>query len=237
MTIHRLGIIGDVHAEDRHLEQALTFLERLELDALICTGDIADGRGSVARCVELLQSYQVQTVRGNHDRWVLQDKARHVPDAHLASELEESVLAYLAALPLQIELATSAGPLLLCHGIGANDLQKVWPGTERMPAERSATLDDIILKGDVAWVINGHMHYRTLIQFQALTLINAGTLKNRHHPGFSVADFDAMTLTGYEFGEAGPAQVKALPLRCGSRETFSNTQAFIGDWQPVTLYA
>src|SRR5678810_334167 len=67
----RAGLIGDVHAEDELLELALDYFEKQNVEHVLCTGDVADGAGSVVRCCTLLRQYSVQTVRGNHDRWLL----------------------------------------------------------------------------------------------------------------------------------------------------------------------
>ena len=232
-----IGIVGDVHAEHRHLEVALEHLAQLNVDTILCTGDLADGSGDIEACVALLQNHKVQTVRGNHDRWVLEDKARHVANAHLLSDLSDAVVEYLHSLPPQLIVDTQAGPLMLCHGVGANDLQKVWPGTPRMPVERSRQLDDIIATGDYPLMINGHVHYRTIIHFEAMTLLNAGTLRGDHHPGFSVLDLEQNTVCGFEL-QPSAHRVRSYDLHQTSAvRRFKNTQHFDGDWQPVTLYA
>jgi putative phosphoesterase len=232
----RIGIIGDIHAEDIHLDLALAFLSEQAVDVIICTGDIVDGNGDVDRCCELLIGSDVRTVRGNHDRWLLQGKARDVPNAHTVDELDKATIAYLESLPTQIILETIGGRLLLCHGVADNDLQKVWPGTDRMPVERSTALDEIIASGQYRCMVNGHVHYRTLIQFKKLTLLNAGTLRGDHHPGFSILDFATNSLEGFEFGPH-PHLVRRLQLNHASHRIFANTHAFDGAWQPVTLYA
>ena len=235
--LKRIGIVGDVHAEHTHLALALEHLEQSGVDAIVCTGDIVDGAGDVSACVELLEAHNVQTVRGNHDRWLLEDKARHVPNAHLRHQLSEAVLEYLSQLPQQLDVATHAGLLKLCHGVGSNDLQKIWPGTARMPAERSTRLDDIIAAGEFALMINGHVHYRTMIHFDALTLLNAGTLRGDHHPGFSLLDLEENLVRGFEL-QPSVHEVKALSLSPGEQaRIFKNTQHFDDNWEPVTLYA
>ena len=235
--LSRIGIIGDVHAQDQYLRQALAHLTEAGVDRIICTGDIADGPGNIHACVELLQQYNVHTVRGNHDRWVLQNKARHIPHAHNRDELHQDVLDYLQALPLQIELETELGQLLLCHGVGKNDLQKIWPGTARMPAERSTHLDEIIARGNTPLMVNGHVHYRTLIHFDQLTLLNAGTLSSLHRPGFSLVDLHSNEVHGFEL-EPVVHEVKRQPLQPSAHvRIFKNTQHFDDNWQPVTLYA
>jgi len=237
----RIGIIGDVHAHHQHLELALNHLSRLGVDLVLCTGDIMDGVGDVDACVQLLQGHAARTVRGNHDRWVLEDKAPHVPNAHQRSDLSDPVVEYLQQLPRQIEIDTPLGKLLLCHGVANNDLQKIWPGTERMPVERSSILDELIAKQQHALMVNGHMHYRTLIHFQDLTLLNAGTVRGDHRPGFSMLNLADGTVQGFEIfakAEQKVRMVKTLSLACdNTTRTFRDTQHFDGTWDPVTLYA
>ncbi len=48
----------------------------LSLDAVLCVGDVVDGGGDADRCCALLSAAAVSTVRGNHDRWFLEDTMR-----------------------------------------------------------------------------------------------------------------------------------------------------------------
>jgi len=236
-SIRRLGVIGDVHAEDNRLGLALDYLQAAGVDQIICTGDVVDGLGCPETAVGLLQQHQVATVRGNHDRWLLADQVRHVPNAHARAGLGARTLDYLGNLPSAMALDTLAGKLLLCHGMGDNDLQKIWPGTARMPAERSKVLDRLIDNGDYRYIINGHMHFRTIIHFEALTLINAGTLKGEQWPGFMLIDFASDSLTSLRFRDGKIDIACEVSLQPGSQHTrWANTQAFAGDWQPLVLH-
>jgi len=235
--LNRIGIIGDVHAEHLHLGAVLEFLSREQVDGVVCTGDLADGTGDINTCVSLLKDHDVLTVRGNHDRWVLENKARHVPHAHLLDSLERSTIEFLNALPPELNVDTPLGTLMLCHGVGSRDLQKIWPGTLKMPAERSVALDKIIAQGKYRFMINGHLHYRTLIHFEAFTLLNAGTLRGDHHPGFSILNVAENNVTGFELLPTIHA-VKTHSLRPNAAtQVFKNTQHFDDCWEPVTLYA
>ncbi len=234
-TVTRLGVIGDVHAEHDRLRLAIEHLHTLSPDAIICTGDIVDGTGCPDECVRLLEQAGIPTVRGNHDRWLLEDRHRDVPDAHRRDELTALTTSWLSALPTQLSLNTLHGSLLLCHGVADNDLQKVWPGTEKMKVERSQELDQIINAGDYQYLVNGHLHYRTLIHFEAMTLINAGTLRGEHLPGFSCIDFEQQTVSAFEFGDDAVALSKVHPLVAEEHVIWRDTQAFSGHWEPVRL--
>jgi predicted phosphodiesterase len=232
----KIGLIGDVHSEDGRLALAIEFLQQFDLCDILCTGDIADGPGCPDTSIELLAQAGVKTVRGNHDRWLLEDKARHVPNAHTKCSISARSIEYLENLPTQIELNTIAGNLLLCHGIGDNDLKKVWPGTERMAIERSLELDQIIASGDYRMVINGHMHFKTVINFASLTLLNAGTITGERWPTFSLIDFEAWQIETFEFRENTIIKSSTTSLSSTSDDVlWQDTQNFTGGWRPVLL--
>ena len=83
--------------------------------------------------------------------------------AHTLEDLTPSSLDYLATLPVTRWIDIAGETILLCHGIDQQDMAKVWPGSDRMPAERNETLDQIIDEGRCQWLINGHLHFRTLL--------------------------------------------------------------------------
>jgi predicted phosphodiesterase len=235
--IRRLGVIGDLHAEDRRLDCVLDWLAGAGVDAIICTGDIADGRGCVDLSCRLLSEAQVACVAGNHDRWLLEDRVRHVADAHRRHDLSEVSVDYLRALPRTLTVPTTAGPLLLCHGVGNNDLGKIWPGTARSAVERSAELDALLAAGTHRFLVNGHLHYRVLIDFPDLLVVNAGTLKG-DYAGFSIMDFEGDAIAAFGFGASDrPTKLVEHSLRAApERRVWRDTQAFDGTWQPLTLY-
>ncbi len=237
-AIRQLGVIGDLHSEDVRLRQALDFLSNEGTCDIICTGDIADGRGCVDTSIRLLKDHNVKTVKGNHDRWLLENKVRHVPNAHHRETISEASVTFLENLPTQIRLNTIAGSLLLCHGVGENDLRKVWPGTERMPVERSHELDKIIDEGEHRFLINGHVHFKTMIHFHNLTLLNAGTIKGDMWPGFTLIDFDLRLVRAFRFDTDGSVfATKTTKLDPQpNHQVWSNTQSFSGNWDPLLLF-
>ncbi|HTK97382.1 MAG TPA: metallophosphoesterase family protein [Pseudomonadales bacterium] len=236
--VRRLGLIGDVHAEHRRLSAALEHLIGAGVDALCCTGDVVDGTGDVDVCCKLLAAANVINVAGNHDRWLLADRMRNVPYAHCRSDLTPFSCDYLESLPSTRTIETTLGDALLCHGVGANDMRKVWPGSARMPIERSPELDSLIELDDTRFVFNGHLHYRVIVNFERLTLLNAGTLKGEHRPGVSLLDFDAQTVSAFEFtDDFRLLRVAERPMCDDTRRIWRDTQEFDCTWTPVALYA
>src|SRR4051812_6994444 len=105
----RIGVIGDIHAEDQRLERALDMLAGRGVELLVATGDVVDGRGSVERCCELLETRGVVTVAGNHDRWFLRGHVHGLPWATPHDSLSSRARRTLERLPSVVELATTAG--------------------------------------------------------------------------------------------------------------------------------
>ena len=235
----KVGIVGDVHAEDERLGLALSWLEKQGVDTIICTGDVADGRGDINATCALLADNNVQTVAGNHDRWLLTEKARHVENAHLRSAVSDFSLNYLQSLRQTLSVQTLMGELLLCHGMIDDDLAKVWPGTATTEAKRSEPLDELLSlpSSTPRFVVNGHMHFRTLIDFKNCQLINGGTLKGPY-PGVTIIDLGAQELCGFDFfPDTGFLSTQCYSLSdVQARRVWSDTQEFDCNWAPVILH-
>ena len=232
----RVGIIGDLHSEDRRLKAVLDFFEKSQVDSIVCTGDIADGRGNIDRSCELLKSFSVTCVRGNHDRWLINNKVRHIPNAHFCSDLHSDSVAFLNHLQPVERLAIGNDTLVLCHGVLDRDMQKVWPGTERTRIERSKNFDGLLTQESPRFVVNGHIHYRTLIDFEDCFLINAGTLRG-DRPAATILDVHQGTVVGYTMKDDS-VMVRGATISLSERDDrriWKNTQEFDGTWIPVVL--
>ena len=115
-----------------------------------------------------------------------------------------------------------------------------WKRRRWKPEEirRSETLDQLLATDEVSFLINGHMHFRMLIDFERMTLMNAGTLMG-HYAGVSIVDFETDALTVYAVDdERPPAVLLQRRLSRGTdRPIWRNTAMFDGTRTPVTLYA
>lgn len=188
----RFAILGDVHAEDARLAAALTHIAPLGLDGILCVGDIVDGRGDAARCIALLRAAGATCVRGNHDRWWSKGKPMGFADGTPRDALDGDATQWLAALPPTARFETPLGTLLLCHGLGENDMIGVEPDDQGYALEANADLQDLIDRADYQVIINGHTHSRMVRRFgRKLWIVNAGTLKGTTEPGFGIVDLNA----------------------------------------------
>jgi predicted phosphodiesterase len=195
----RIGVIGDVHAEDDRLAAALGYLTELGVGMILCSGDLPDGVGSVTRCSELLREHRVVTVLGNHERWLLRGSIRDLPHATRLEDLSSEAREHLARLQPTEEFSTPLGGLLLCHGLGLNDMAKVGPDDFGYAIDVNDELQALMRDPRYQLVVNGHSHRAMVRHFPGLTVINAGTLRGDHDPGFLIVDFQAEEVAMHRF--------------------------------------
>lgn len=188
--IRRVGLIGDVHCEDEALELALGELARQGVELVLQAGDISDGAGDLERTIALLQQHRVLAVRGNHDRWLLDNQLRDLPFANVLANVTPASVDYLSRLPATRELQSPRGGVLLCHGLGDNDMASVKPHHEGYDIEVNTELQRLIAERRFRFVLNGHTHRSMLRQFGTLSIINAGTLLRDAERCFMIVDFE-----------------------------------------------
>ncbi len=206
-SFSRVGLIGDVHACDLKLENALRFLNAQNIERILCAGDIVDGFGDGERCCELLRAFDVATVRGNHDRWLLNNEMRDLEGSVARELLSANALAFLRNLPRTLSFETIRGSLLLCHGVGENDMNKLTPNDYGYALECNEELQSLMWAGTFRFAVGGHTHQRMVKRFGPLTWINAGALPAWSNPCFALADFDAGAVEFYAFDGEGVAGI------------------------------
>ena len=185
--VNRFGVLGDIHAEDRRVAASLRLFAAESVDAILAVGDVADGAGDLDRACGLLASAGALAVRGNHDRWVIAGEMRALPEAHRAELLAPSTRDFLASLPPTRTFSTDRGPLLLCHGLGENDMQRLLPEDEGYELANNDELH-ALLASPYRFVVAGHTHRRMVRRIEQLLVVNAGTLRAADAPACLVLD-------------------------------------------------
>jgi predicted phosphodiesterase len=223
-VIRRFAVLGDIHAEDVRLAAVLERLAGERHDAILSVGDVVDGRGDPDRTIELLAQHGVITVRGNHDRWLpdgklLSDAERRIMGWSVAADMKPSSLEWLAARPVTETLVTVAGPLLLCHAVGDDDMTKVYAETPD-PLVHSDEMRDIVDGGRWRLVVCGHTHERWVARFACggsaggdVWWLNAGTLSVRGEPGYMTVDLEARVVRFFDVAADGAiTDAERVPL-------------------------
>lgn len=196
-VIRRVGLIGDLHCEHHALSFVIDELTRLGAETLLQVGDIADGPGDLDATVALLEERRVLAVRGNHDRWLLGNQLRDVPHATALSSVTAETVDYLSRLPVTREFRSPRGNVLVCHGLGKNDLVCVKPDHEGYDITSNEELQRLIWERRYRFVLNGHSHRAMLRTFGPLSIINAGTLYREYEQAFTFVDFERGELVRY----------------------------------------
>lgn len=211
----RLGLLGDVHAEDVTLSAVLAAFDRAGVDDVLSVGDIVDGPGDVERTCALLRAREVVAVRGNHDRWIVTDALRSLPHAHRFEALSPESRAWLADLPATRRIDTPRGGLLLCHGVDEDDMQRLLPDDEGYALASNDALQRLIVRADIRYMVGGHTHRRMIRRFGKLTVLNAGTLYRKDDPGAMIVDFGVGAVHLFDVtseGEVIEAAASPVPL-------------------------
>jgi predicted phosphodiesterase len=186
----RVGLIGDIHCEVARLRQVLMHFRASNIETVLAVGDIADGLGDLGETCAILESAGVLVIAGNHERWLLGRQMRNLPNATPLSAVTPRVRAYLSALPKTRSFQSPHGPVLLCHGLGEDDMATVKPDDYGYQLEENRALWELVEGGTARFVVNGHSHRVMLRNISGVTILNAGALTDRYRPVCCIADFD-----------------------------------------------
>lgn len=204
-------MIGDVHCESEILERVLDTLESMNIEPVLCVGDLVDGPGDVDATLKLLESRRVQCVIGNHERWFLTGEQRTLENATL--QINDESKAFIEGLPKMRRYQTPHGKALLCHGVGEADEAWLLPDTKGYALQDIPTLRELMLDDDLRFMIGGHTHERMVRVFPGLTVINAGTIYRNDEQTFTVIDFDQMRVAFYSAAAGSTGELlEELPL-------------------------
>lgn len=210
--LRRVGVVGDIHCEDKVLALVLQHFSELNIETVLSVGDIADGTGDPNKVCSLLIQHGVLSVSGNHDRWVLAGTMRDLPGATPTNSLSGGNRAWLAQLPRTRSFETAAGPLLLCHGFGDDDMAGLRPDDNGYALQSNLGLQRLIATKRYRTVVNGHTHLPMVRNIGGLTIINAGTLDRRDRQNCTVIDFDLGTVELYDINRGQISKTGSLAL-------------------------
>jgi predicted phosphodiesterase len=211
----RAGVIGDIHTEFETLAWALSVLSAEHVELALATGDVSDGPyhgEGVNRACELLREAGVAAVLGNHDRWLLDNTMRDFPNATDLDEIDAAARGYLRDLPSTREVETPHGRLLLCHGLGPDDMATLYPHDRGPELTGNAALQDLLKAGRYRYVVGGHTHKRMVRTIDGMTFINAGAIKETREPCCLVLDFEANVAQYYDYVKGKTVKGPSFPL-------------------------
>jgi putative phosphoesterase len=168
----RVAALCDVHGNLPALEAVLADVATLEIDQIVCGGDVAAGPFP-QECLQLLLDQDAIFVRGNGDR---------EPGEWVEGRLYRSSLEFLRALPTSIAVAG----VRYCHGTPRSDDEIL---TCVSPDERiRAALEGVT----EAVVVGGHTHIQFERDVGDRRFVNAGSVgrpyEGRHGAFWTLLD-------------------------------------------------
>lgn len=151
----KLALISDVHADVHALADALTRIDQMRCDVIVCAGDLLDGGLFPDETIRLLDERRIPTIRGNHDRWALGGGSAHDPQGHGAEhdasgwDLSGASLTFLRSLPASWTATLEGVRVAVHHASPGSDMIGVYPeDLERDASRLLASCDaDVLLVG------------------------------------------------------------------------------------------
>ena len=116
----RFAAIADIHGNCAALRAVLADIQSLGIGDIVNLGDCLSGPLEAARAADLLMLLDAVTVRGNHDRYLIETPAGELApsDAHAHAQLAPRHLDWLRKLPFS---AVFRDEVLLCHATPKGD--------------------------------------------------------------------------------------------------------------------
>lgn len=248
----RVALLSDIHGNLVALEAALADLAQQGAEQIVCLGDITLSGPQPHECAARIRALGCPTIQGNCDDAsarlhragpmpeLLVDSGRYGAwvgeiDRWSAAALTEEDAAWLAALPLTVEILLGPGATLLCaHGSPRSFSHRLLAET---PDERLAEMI-----GPVAAVAlaSGHTHFPMLRRLGPLTIVNPGSVGlpmatdangARCNP-IDYAEYGILTWEAGALGwEARRAPVDAEAARAAARASgMPHPDRWRGDW-------
>jgi len=116
----RFAAIADVHGNPLALEAVLADIRARRIDDIVNLGDMASGPLDARRTVDALMALDATNVRGNHDRYLVEQKPDEMwPSDRVArAQLDKVHLDWLRSLPATASFRNS---VYLCHATPSDD--------------------------------------------------------------------------------------------------------------------
>ena len=158
-----LGVISDVHGDYSALQEALAQLDRLGVADVVCAGDLLDWGPSPGRCIELLASRGIPSVRGNHD-FVDSGGGTFDPLMYLSGP----ALRFLDAMPLSWRRTIAGVRVHVTHASPGD----IMAGIHSDRADIGA----ILASAGAVVLIVGHTHVPMHLTSPAGAIVNPGSI-------------------------------------------------------------
>jgi putative phosphoesterase len=184
-----LGLVSDIHGNDRALAAVVEELERMGVDRAVCLGDAVQGGNEPLEVLDRLAELGWPVVLGNADDFLLEvqaDSPEPITEAQLekrAWTLEQLDAAHLEQIR-SFRPTIEIGSLLACHGSPRSYDDVLLPETDDDSPWRVAGFDV---------VAGGHTHRQWTRAIGGALYVNPGAVSSEP------AEFAVLTHRSVEF--------------------------------------
>lgn len=175
----RFAVIADIHGNHLALEAVLEDIEKQGITEIVNLGDCFSGPLTAGKTGDILLRLDIVTVRGNHDRYLIEQapEAMHASDSAAYKELTARHLEWLRSLPFSAIYRDEA---YLCHATPGDDnvywLESVSPDGNiyLKPLEEIEALAAGI---DFPLILCGHTHIPRAVRLSdGRLIVNPGSV-------------------------------------------------------------
>ncbi len=175
----RFAVIADIHGNCMALDAVLADMAALGVTEAVNLGDCLSGPLEARRTADRLIDLDVPTVRGNHDRWLVENApaAMGASEAAAFRELDALRLDWLAGLPPTLTLWDD---VFLCHATPADD-NVYW--LDRLGADAAlrlrplAEIEAMAAGLDASLILCGHTHVPRAVRLRdGRLIVNPGSV-------------------------------------------------------------
>ena len=174
----QFAAIADIHGNLLALEAVLADIAQRGISKIVNLGDLLSGPLWPAETADRLQSLNLPTIRGNHERQLLTlPREKMGPsDQYTIDAISPDHVAWLATLPATLALEDD---VLLCHGTPQDDLTYF---LEEVTAEgvREASLETVTARAvgcNARLILCGHTHLARQVRLgDGRFIVNPGSV-------------------------------------------------------------
>lgn len=169
----RIAVISDTHANLPALDAVFGSIERLQVDRVVCAGDIVGYNPWPNEVIRRLRDRGVTCIRGNHDRAALMgDASWFNPHARTAIEwtrraLTPESVSFLRGLEDRTRWTAGDFRVAMYHGSPWDDDEYIFPWEVPADTARYADADVVIL---------GHTHLPMSVPVEDGFVVNPGSV-------------------------------------------------------------
>ena len=174
----RLALISDQHGNDVAFCAALEDVERLNIEEIVCLGDVAQGGNEPAQTLDRLAALGCETVLGNADAFLLEvpmDSNEEVTEQQLErrewtlSQLDDSHLEQIRSFAPVVRREIGGVRMLFFHASPRNYEDVLLP-------ESSEDALEPFLGHDTALLAGGHTHLQWTRGIGDAIFVNPGSV-------------------------------------------------------------